>query len=156
VAGPAVLVLHALIGGLAGSAIAFGGVGKLIPAGLIKISIFIVLAPIIGMILGILNQLIVNFFVKRSEQSPKRLNHLFKRLQLVSAAIYSFSHGSNDAQKTMGILFALLVAAKKLNMDDSMPVWIIFLCHIMIAAGTMFGGFRIVRTMGTRLTKLTP
>ena len=146
---------HALIGGYAGAAVAFGGLSKLIPAGLIKIGIFIVLSPLIGMILGALNQIIVMFLV-RNAKSHSKLNTIFKRLQLVSSAVYSFSHGTNDAQKTMGILFALLVAAGKITMDTPMPIWIIFLCHAAIAAGTMFGGFRIVRTMGTRLTKLTP
>jgi len=146
---------HALIGGYAGAAVAFGGISKLIPTGLITIGIFIVLSPLIGMILGAILQVVVMFLVRNSKSSHK-LNALFKRLQLVSAAVYSFSHGTNDAQKTMGILFALLVAAGTITMDTPMPVWIIFLCHAAIAAGTMFGGFRIVRTMGTRLTKLTP
>jgi len=146
---------HALIGGYAGAAIAFGGLSKLIPAGLIKIAIFIVLSPIIGMLLGSLNQIIVTMLVRNSQSSPK-LTALFKRLQLLSAAVYSFSHGTNDAQKTMGILFALLVAGGKLSIDSHMPIWIIFLCHAAIAAGTMAGGFKIVRTMGMRLTKLNP
>ena len=146
---------HALIGGYAGAAVAFGGISKLIPTGLITIGIFIVLSPLIGMMLGAILQIVVMFLVRNSKSSHK-LNALFKRLQLVSAAVYSFSHGTNDAQKTMGILFALLVAAGTITMDTPMPVWIIFLCHAAIAAGTMFGGFRIVRTMGTRLTKLTP
>jgi PiT family inorganic phosphate transporter len=146
---------HALIGGYAGAAAACCGFSQLIPQGLIKIAVFIVLAPIIGMILGAVNQMIVLLLTRRS-QSPRKLNILFKRLQLVSSAIYSFSHGTNDAQKTMGILFVLLVAGGYVSIDDPMPVWIIFLCYAMIAAGTLFGGFRIVRTMGMRLTKLTP
>jgi len=146
---------HALIGGYAGAAVAFGGWGKLLPAGLIKIAIFIVLSPLIGMVLGAFNQVIVMALTRHSQSAPS-LNHLFRRLQLVSAGIYSFSHGTNDAQKTMGILFALLVAGGQLSLDSHMPIWIIFLCHAMIAAGTLVGGFRIVRTMGMRLTKLTP
>jgi len=146
---------HALIGGYAGAAVAFGGLSKLLPAGLIKIGIFIALAPIIGMALGALNQVIVTMLVRNSKSSPV-LNTLFKRLQLVSSAIYSFSHGTNDAQKTMGILFALLVAGGQLSINSHMPLWIIFTCHAAIAAGTMAGGFRIIRTMGTRLTKLNP
>ncbi len=145
---------HALIGGYAGAAVAFGGFQKLIAAGLIKIGIFIFLAPIIGLFLGGLNQVVVMKLAAR--RSPRGLKKLFKRLQLVSAAIYSFSHGTNDAQKTMGILFALLVAGGYLTTDCPMPIWIIFLCHGMIAAGTLVGGFRIVRTMGMKLTKLTP
>ncbi len=146
---------HALIGGYAGAAVAFGGVSKLLPAGLIKIGIFIALAPVIGMALGALNQVIVTLLVRNSKSSPS-LTNLFKRLQLVSSAIYSFSHGTNDAQKTMGILFALMVAGGKISMDSHMPLWIIFACYTVIAAGTLSGGFRIVRTMGTRLTKLNP
>jgi len=146
---------HALIGGYAGAAIAYGGLSKLIPGGLIKIGIFIVLSPLIGLVFGALNQIIV-MFLFRNSKSSHTLNTLFKRLQLVSSAIFSFSHGTNDAQKTMGILFALLVAGGKLSIDSHMPIWIIFICHAAIAAGTLAGGFRIVRTMGTRLTKLNP
>jgi inorganic phosphate transporter, PiT family len=146
---------HALIGGYAGAAVACCGFGQLVPQGLIKIAVFIVLAPIIGMILGAANQVIVLLLVGRS-QSPHKVNHLFRRLQLVSSAIYSFSHGTNDAQKTMGILFALLAAGGYISIHDPMPVWVIFLCYAMIAAGTLAGGFRIVRTMGTKITKLTP
>jgi inorganic phosphate transporter, PiT family len=145
---------HALIGGYAGAAVAFGGFSKLIAAGLIKIGIFIFLAPIIGMFLGAINQIVVKKLAART--SPRKLKKLFKRLQLLSSAIYSYSHGTNDAQKTMGILFALLVAGGYLQTDSHMPLWIIFLCYTMIAAGTLVGGFRIVRTMGMKLTKLTP
>jgi inorganic phosphate transporter, PiT family len=145
---------HALIGGYAGAAVAFGGFHKLIASGLIRIAVFIILAPLIGMALGALNQIVVIRLA--SGKSPRRMRTLFKRLQLVSSAIYSFSHGTNDAQKTMGILFALLVAGGYLSPDSAMPTWIIFLCYTMIAAGTLAGGFRIVKTMGTKLTKLTP
>ena len=145
---------HALIGGYAGAAFAFGGTEMLIPSGLIKVAAFIVIAPVIGMILAWINQFVVLLLARK--QPPRKLNRVFKVLQLFSAAIYSFSHGTNDAQKTMGILFALLVAGGYLTTSSAMPVWIIFLCYTMIAAGTMFGGFRIVRTMGTKLTKLDP
>jgi len=146
---------HALIGGYAGAAVAFGGFSKLIAAGLIKIAVFIVVSPLLGLALGALTQVLVMLVVRRSK-SPRNLNKLFKRLQLVSSAVFSFSHGTNDAQKTMGIIFALLVAGKYLSIDAHMPIWIIFLCHAMIAGGTLVGGFRIVKTMGMRLTKLTP
>ena len=145
---------HALVGGYAGAAVAFNGVQTLVPSGLIKIAIFIVISPLFGMALGLLNQIIVTWIVHK--KSPQVLNPLFKKLQLASAAVYSFAHGTNDAQKTMGILFALLVAGGQLTVETSMPIWIIFLCHAMIAAGTMAGGFRIVRTMGMKLTKLDP
>ena len=146
---------HALIGGYAGAAMAFGGVSKLIPMGIIKIAAFIVISPIVGLILGVTIQVAVMLIV-RGNKSPQKLNTIFKRLQLLSSAVYSFSHGTNDAQKTMGILFALLVAGGYISMDSHMPLMIIFLCYTTIAAGTLFGGFRIVRTMGSGLTKLTP
>jgi len=145
---------HALIGGYAGAAFAFGGSEMLVPSGLIKVAAFIVIAPVIGMALAWFNQFIVLLLVHK--KPPRKLNRVFRVLQLFSAAVYSFSHGTNDAQKTMGILFALLVAGGYLTSQSSMPIWIIFLCHAMIAAGTMFGGFRIVRTMGMKLTKLDP
>jgi PiT family inorganic phosphate transporter len=145
---------HALIGGLAGAALAFGGTSLLIFDGLFKVAIFIIISPVVGFLLGILNQAVVFWLIKRGP--PRRLNQLFKRLQLVSSAIYSFSHGTNDAQKTMGILFALLVAGSHISINDPMPVWIIFLCYAAIACGTLAGGFRIVRTMGTGLTRLNP
>ena len=145
---------HALVGGLAGAAIAYGGTSLLIVGGLVKIGIFIVLSPVIGMLLGLLNQTVVTLLARNGK--PQRLRPLFRRLQLVSAAIYSFAHGTNDAQKTMGILFALLVAGGQLQQKAAMPIWIIFLCHAMIAAGTLVGGFRIIRTMGMKLTKLDP
>jgi PiT family inorganic phosphate transporter len=145
---------HALIGGFAGAALAFGGPQMLIAKGLIRVAAFIVVAPIVGMILAWINQAIVLLLFKN--QPASRVNPLFRRLQLLSAAVYSFSHGTNDAQKTMGILFALLVAGGHLSSSAPMPVWIIFVCHATIAAGTLFGGFRIVRTMGMKLTKLDP
>jgi PiT family inorganic phosphate transporter len=145
---------HALIGGLVGAAMMYGGPSLLNWMSLAKIAMFIVVAPVIGMTLGILNQLIVYLFVQNGR--PRRMNQLFRKLQLVSSAIYSFSHGTNDAQKTMGIIFALLVAAKEIPPDAGMPAWVIFLCYGVISFGTLFGGFRIVRTMGTKLTKLGP
>jgi PiT family inorganic phosphate transporter len=145
---------HALIGGYAGAAYAFGGTHLLIWGGLAKVAIFIVLAPLVGMVLAWINQVIVYLIIR--VRPNLKWNKIFRRLQLVSAAIYSFSHGTNDAQKTMGILFALLVAGGRLTNEAKMPVWIIFLCYTMIAAGTLVGGFRIVRTMGMKLTKLDP
>jgi len=147
---------HALVGGYAGAAVAFGGLDKLMYSGLIKIAIFIVLSPIIGMLLGMLNQTIVNFVVSRLKTQPQVLNKVFKRLQLVSSAIFSISHGTNDAQKTMGILFALLVAGKEMQITDPIPLWVIISCYVMIACGTLTGGFRIIKTMGSKLTKLNP
>ncbi len=145
---------HALIGGYAGAALSFGGPSLLVLPGLAKVAAFIVISPVVGLVLGVMNQWIVERLARRG--SPRKMNFLFRKLQLVSSAIYSFSHGTNDAQKTMGILFALLVAGKQLGVSDPMPVWIIFACYATIAAGTMCGGFKIVRTMGSKLTKLTP
>jgi len=145
---------HALIGGYAGAAILYGGTQMLIPKGLLTIAAFIVIAPVIGMILAWFNQFIVLLITQK--KNPHKLNKVFSRLQLVSAAIYSLSHGTNDAQKTMGILFALLVAGNYIPATAKMPIFIIFLCHAMIALGTLAGGFRIVRTMGTKITKLDP
>ncbi len=145
---------HALIGGLAGAVIAYKGFELLHYPKLLLIAAFIFIAPLVGLLFGVLNQVIVLFLAK--DGKPQKLNKLFRKLQLVSAAIYSFSHGSNDAQKTMGILFAILVAGGYLAATSPLPIWIIFLCHAVIALGTLFGGFRIVRTMGTKLTKLTP
>ena len=146
---------HALIGGYVGAALVYGGPSLLNWTGLFKVAFFIVVAPFIGLVLGVINQMVVYYLVP-SKGSPRKLNFVFKRLQLLSSAVYSFSHGTNDAQKTMGILFALMVAGGHLTVHDKMPIWIIFLCYTMIAAGTMCGGYRIVRTMGTKLTKLQP
>lgn len=145
---------HALVGGYAGAAVMYNGMDMIIPSGILKIAAFIVISPIIGVVLGLFNQKVVSFLVRNG--SPLKVKRLFRRLQLVSSAIYSFAHGTNDAQKTLGILFALMVAGGKLQINDPMPMWILFLCYAMIAAGTLSGGFRIVRTMGMKLTKLNP
>lgn len=145
---------HALIGGLIGAVLSFTGPEPLKLPKILEISAFIIISPLIGMALAIIMQLFVRFLL-RNNANKHTTSNTFKRLQLVSAAVYSFSHGTNDAQKTMGILFALLVAGGLLDQSADMPIYIIFLCHAVIAAGTMFGGFRIVRTMGSKLTKLT-
>ncbi len=146
---------HALIGGLAGAVVTFKGAYLLNETKLLVIASFIVISPLIGMVLGIINQTIVFALVRGS--APHTVNRVFRRLQLLSAAIYSISHGTNDAQKTMGILFALMVSAGHLPPTAKViPFWIVFLCYAVIAAGTLAGGLRIIRTMGTRLTKLNP
>ncbi len=145
---------HALIGGYAGAAVSYGGFDLLKPEGLGWVALFIVVSPILGMVLALAVQRMTLRLVRRG--APRTMSHLFRRLQLVSAAIYSFSHGTNDAQKTMGILFALLVAGGYLQQEAPIPTWIVFVCYAMIAGGTLFGGFRIVKTMGTKLTKLDP
>jgi len=153
---------HALIGGVAGAAVAKAGWGALIAPGLAKIGLFIVLSPVIGGVIGFVLMLAVTWLCHRS--TPQRVDNLFRRLQLVSAAGFSFGHGLNDAQKTMGIIAMLLVSAKDLVPRDSflympafaVPLWLILSCHLAIALGTMAGGWRIVKTMGMRLTKLRP
>ena len=153
---------HALVGGYAGAALAKAGISALKFAGIGKIAAFIVIAPCLGFVLGMLNHIIVIWLVRK--MPPLKLIPMFRKLQLVSSAIYSFSHGSNDAQKTAGIIFALLLASglpgetwgQAANAPDAIPNWIVILCYLAIAAGTLFGGFRIVKTMGTKLTKLDP
>jgi inorganic phosphate transporter, PiT family len=146
---------HALIGGLAGAVIAFKGPQLLKMEMILFIASFIVISPLIGMVLGMFNQAVVFLLVRNN--TPRAVNRIFRRLQLVSAAIYSISHGTNDAQKTIGILFALLVAGGQLPPDAKhIPYWIIFMSYAVIAAGTLAGGVRIIRTMGSKLTKLDP
>jgi|CXWL01.1.fsa_nt_gi PiT family inorganic phosphate transporter len=145
---------HALIGGLVGAAVAKAGTWALIPAGLLKTIAFIFVAPMLGMLLGALLMLIVAWVFVRS--SPSRVDRWFRRLQLVSASLYSLGHGGNDAQKTIGIIWMLLIATGYLGTKDPVPTWVIAACYIAIAAGTAFGGWRIVKTMGQRITKLKP
>ena len=145
---------HALIGGLVGAAVAKAGTWALVPAGLLKTIAFIFVAPLLGMLLGALLMLAVAWLFLRS--SPSRVDRWFRRLQLVSASLYSLGHGGNDAQKTIGIIWMLLIAAGYLGTQDPVPVWVIAACYITIALGTAFGGWRIVKTMGQRITKLKP
>jgi PiT family inorganic phosphate transporter len=144
---------HALIGGYAGAAVAKAGWGAIIASGWTKTVLFIVLAPLIGLFLGFALMTSVTWLFRR--WNPFRLDKLFRRLQLLSAAFYSLGHGGNDAQKTMGIITGLLVASGHLRTFE-VPLWVILISHAAIAFGTMFGGWRIVKTMGTRITKLQP
>ena len=143
---------HALIGGLVGAAVAKGGAATLIWGGLGKIVLFIFLAPLLGFVLGGSIMVAIAWICNRVP--PKRADKIFRRLQLVSAAGYSIGHGGNDAQKTIGIIWMLLVAGGVPNTAESVPVWVIFACYTSMGLGTMFGGWRIVRTMGQRITKL--
>ena len=148
---------HALIGGYAGAAIAKVGFSAIIVAGWIKTLIFIVLAPLIGMSLGFLIMLATLWIFKGF--APGRVDRWFRRLQLVSAAAYSLGHGGNDAQKTMGIIAGALVAGGYLNLVDGelpIPFWVIMAAHAAIALGTLSGGWRIIHTMGSKITKLQP
>ena len=150
---------HALVGGFAGAAVAKAGWLALKPEGFLKIVPYIVIAPIVGLVLGRLMMMLMYFLFQKS--SPRSVDHFFRRGQLVSASIFSFSHGMNDAQKTMGIILALLISANyypgaSAGEKAHVPLWVILSCHAAIAMGTYFGGWRIVKTLGMRLTKLHP
>ncbi|HEY3013004.1 MAG TPA: inorganic phosphate transporter [Gemmatimonadales bacterium] len=158
---------HALLGGYAGAAIAKAGFGALILGGWILPVLFIVVSPLLGMSIALALTVILSWVLQRAPPGP--LDRIFRRLQLVSAGLYSLSHGANDAQKTMGIIVSLLVASQAqfagqtgwlrrfyLPSADHIPLWIILAAHAAIALGTAAGGWRIIRTMGTRITKLRP
>jgi PiT family inorganic phosphate transporter len=145
---------HALIGGLAGAAIAKGGVSKLVASGFLKTAAAIVLSPLVGFAIAAILMIAISWIFARS--TPRRVDRLFRNLQFVSAAFYSIGHGGNDAQKTMGIIWMLLVANGLSAPTDHLPFWVVLACHTAMGLGTMFGGWRIVRTMGLRITKLKP
>lgn len=145
---------HALMGGLIGAAIAKAGIGILVWSGIIKTTIFIIVSPAIGMILGFVLMVVAINLNRHSNIA--RSDKIFRKLQLVSAAIYSLGHGMNDAQKTMGIIAMALFSKGLLGNTFHIPFWLIITCHAAIALGTIFGGWRIVKTMGTKITKLQP
>ena len=145
---------HALIGGLIGAALAKAGAWALVPSGILKTVAFIFISPVAGFLFGALLMLIVSALFMRS--TPRRVDRWFRRLQLVSASLYSLGHGGNDAQKTAGIIWMLLIAAGTLGPADPIPMWAVVACYVTIALGTAFGGWRIVKTMGQRITKLKP
>jgi len=145
---------HALIGGFAGAAVVKAGFGALVAAGLIKIGIFMVLAPLIGLTVGF-GLMLATVWTFRNA-TPGRVDWLFRRLQLLSAAAYSLGHGTNDAQKTMGIIAVLLFSTGHLGSEFYVPFWVIMAAHAAIGLGTLSGGWRIVKTMGMRITKLRP
>jgi len=145
---------HALIGGFVGAAVAAAGPRAMIVNGLVKIVEFIVLSPLIGLVLGFFTMWAVMWIFRR--WSPTNVDRLFRRLQLVSAASFSLGHGGNDAQKTMGIITALLYSRGFLHGDFRVPIWVVMASFTAIGFGTMMGGWRIVRTMGMSLTKLQP
>jgi PiT family inorganic phosphate transporter len=145
---------HALIGGLVGAAVAKAAPARW-SAGLIKTVVFIVLSPLLGFVFGSLMMLLVSWIFVRS--TPRRVDKWFRRLQLVSAASYSLGHGGNDAQKTIGIIWMLLIAAGYSTAGaKEPPLWVIVSCYTAISFGTLFGGWRIVKTMGQKITKLKP
>jgi len=145
---------HALIGGIVGAGVAKAGTWALIPAGILKVVAFIFLSPLIGFILGSLLLLAISWIFRRA--TPSRVDRLFRRLQLFSSSLYSLGHGGNDAQKTIGIIWMLLIATGYSGAQDPVPVWVVVACYATIGAGTMFGGWRIVKTMGQRITKIRP
>lgn len=146
---------HALVGGMAGAAVAVDGWHVLVTSGIEKIAAFIILSPLIGMMLGLLLTVLFSWMFKGVKNLPA-LNKFFRRGQLVSAAAFSLGHGSNDAQKTMGVILAVLIASDRLPASADAPLWVILACHTAIGLGTLFGGWKIVKTMGSKLTRLTP
>ncbi len=145
---------HALIGGLIGAGIAKGGIGTLVWSGIIKTTAFIFLSPMIGLILGFIF-MTLSMNLNRNSNIAKA-DKIYRKLQLVSSAIYSTGHGMNDAQKTIGIIAVVLYSKGLIGSSFNIPWWVIVMCYSMIALGTMFGGWRIVKTMGTKITKLQP
>jgi PiT family inorganic phosphate transporter len=146
---------HALIGGIVGAVLAKAGFSGLVMAGVGKTVAFIFVSPLLGFILGSLMLVLVSWLFRRA--APSRVDRWFRRLQLVSAGAYSLGHGGNDAQKTIGIIWMLLIATGYTSASDALPpTWTIVSCYLAIAAGTLFGGWRIVKTMGQKITKLKP
>jgi PiT family inorganic phosphate transporter len=146
-------VSHALVGGIIGAGLVKGGVKVLILPGIIKIGIFIVLSPLIGMALSVIFSIAIAWIFRN--RRPGAVDRFFRMGQLVSSGMFSLGHGANDAQKTMGIIVMVLVAAG-VQEGFSVPVWVILSCHLAIAMGTLLGGWRVIRTMGMRVTKLMP
>jgi PiT family inorganic phosphate transporter len=145
---------HALIAGYGGAAVAHAGFKAIIFGGWLKPILFIFIAPFIGMFVAIVVTVLTSWIVRR--QRPLKVDRWFRRLQLVSAALYSLGHGTNDAQKGMGIITAALVTGGLLKSSEVVPYWVIICCHLAMAGGTMAGGWRIIKTMGQRITKLNP
>lgn len=145
---------HTLVGGLVGAAVVKAGFGAVVMSGVLKIVIFIVIAPVLGMIVSaIIGISVMNLFRKFS---PGKIDKWFRKLQLLSAAAFSLGHGGNDAQKSMGIIWVSLIAAGYATKNDPIAMWIVLSCQGAIALGTLFGGWRIVKTMGQKITKLKP
>ena len=145
---------HALIGGLIGAAVAKAGTGSLISTGIWKTVAFIFVSPLLGFIFGTVLMIVVAWIFRRF--APRRIDKWFRRMQLVSASFYSLGHGGNDAQKTIGIIWLLLIAAGMSSTSAPIPIWVVAACYVAIGMGTLFGGWRIVKTMGQKITKLRP
>jgi len=145
---------HTLVGGLVGAAIISAGPGSVVVGGVLKIVVFIVVAPLLGMIISFIISTIVMYLARN--QTPFGVDKHFRRLQLLSAAAFSLGHGGNDAQKSMGIIWVALIVTGMTTKNDSIDLWIVLSCHTAIALGTLLGGWRIVKTMGQKITKLKP
>ena len=145
---------HALIGGIVGAGVAKAGVSSLIPGGILKVVAFIFISPLLGFLMGSLLVLAISWLFVRS--TPSRVDRIFRRMQLISSSLYSLGHGGNDAQKTVGIIWMLLIAAGYSGTHDPVPAWVVIACYVTIGFGTLFGGWRIVKTMGQRITKIRP
>ena len=145
---------HALIGGLIGAAIAKSGPSSLITSGVMKVVAFIFISPLLGMLLGSVMMILVSWIFRRS--TPRKVDSWSRRLQLISASAYALGHGGNDAQKTIGIIWMLLISAGMMKTNDAVPAWVIVSCYTSIGLGTIFGGWRIIKLMGQKITKLRP
>lgn len=147
-------VSHAIIGGYGGAAIIKAGFGALILSGYIKVLLFIILSPLIGMLMALMFSIVTLWAVK--DKMPSKIDSYFRRLQLISSAVFSLSHGSNDAQKTIGIITIVLFTNNLIGETFFVPFWVIILSHFIIAMGTLVGGWKVIKTLGMRVTKLTP
>jgi len=145
---------HTLVGGLVGASIAHAGTSSIVIGGVLKIVAFIFIAPLLGMLFSFIISTIVVYISRKS--TPFKIDHLFRRLQILSSASFSLGHGGNDAQKSMGIIWAALIVEGLTTKDDPIALWIILSCQSAIALGTLFGGWRIVKTMGQKITKIKP
>ena len=145
---------HALIGGLIGAAIAKAGPGSLITSGVVKVVSFILISPLLGMVLGSLMMILVSWIFRRS--TPRRVDSWSRKLQLISASAYALGHGGNDAQKTIGSIWMLLISAGMVHSGEHVPYWVVVACYTAIGLGTIFGGWRIIKLMGQKITKLRP
>ncbi len=150
---PAIVDHYVIFGALCG-AIAWNLIGKLVASGVLKTAVAIVLSPLFGFMLAITLMIAVSWIFARA--TPRRVDRWFRRLQFVSAALYSLGHGGNDAQKTMGIIWMLLIASGLSTASEPLPFWVVLACQAAMGLGTLFGGWRIVKTMGMRITKLKP
>ncbi|MFZ1518807.1 MAG: inorganic phosphate transporter [Ignavibacteriaceae bacterium] len=152
--GMPISVSHAIIGGYGGAALTKAGISAIIISGYTKIVIFIFLAPVVGLFGAYVFSILTLWIVKN--KAPRKVDKYFRKLQLLSAAVYSLSHGSNDAQKTIGIITIVLFTNNLLGETFYVPFWVIILSHTVIALGTLFGGWKVIKTLGMRVTKLTP